>query len=126
MGLYDRLQNTAQKLIKDKGQTVTLTHVDPGTYDPTTGGYSGGSTTTQYGYGAVIDWNANQIDGTLIKTGDRRLLLSPLNTAGAALTSPVLNDKITDAAGVVYTFVAPLNIVSPAGTPVLYDCNLRV
>jgi len=48
-----------------------------------------------------------------------------MNTAGAALTAPVLGDTVTDAASVVYTLVAPLKTISPAGTAVLYDCNLR-
>ncbi len=123
---YDEIADVAQDILEEMGQAVTLKHTDPGTYNPATGGYTGGSTITQYGYGAVVDWESRHIDGTLIKIGDRRLLLSPLNTAGAALTAPVLNDTVTDAAGVVYTMVVPLKIVSPGGTPVIYECNLRV
>ncbi len=125
MTFYPRMQQTSNRLLKGKGQTVTLTHTVPGTYDPTTGQITN-TTTTQTGTGAVIDWDARQVDGTLIKVGDRRLLLSPLNSSGAALTAPVLGDTVTDAAGVVYTLVAPLKTISPAGTAVLYDCNLRV
>lgn len=125
MTFYTRIQQTAFRLIKDKGQAVTLTHVTAGTYKPATGAVSSQVTTTQYGYGAVIDWDSKHIDGTLIKIGDKKLLLSPLNTAGAALTAPVLNDTITDAAGKVYTLVAPLNTISPAGTALLYECNMR-
>lgn len=124
MSFYPRMQKTANKLLLGKGQTVTITHVVPGVYDPATGGVTN-TETTQTGTGAVIEWDARQIDGTLVRVGDRRLLLSPLNTAGAALTAPVLGDTVTDAAGVVYTLVAPLKTVSPAGTAVLYDCNMR-
>ena len=73
----------------------------------------------------MTEWDSRQIDGSLIKIGDRHLLLSPLNTAGAALTAPVLGDTITDAAGVIYTLTAPLKILAPAGVAVLYDVNLR-
>ena len=124
MTFYQRMQKTSNRLLIGKGQAVTITHVVPGTYDPATGGVTN-TETTQKGTGAVVDWNANQIDGTLIQAGDKQLLLSPLNTAGAALTAPVLGDTVTDAASVVYTLVAPLKTVSPAGTPVLYDCNMR-
>jgi len=123
-GFYARVQATANRLLKGKGQPVTLTHTVPGTYDPATGQVAN-TTTTQTGTGAVIEWDARQVDGTLIKIGDKRLLLSPLNTAGAALTAPALGDTLTDAAGVVYTQVAPLKEVNPAGTACLYDCNLR-
>ena len=118
------MQKTANRMLVGKGQTVTITHVVPGVYDPATGLVTN-TTTVQTGTGAIMDWNARQIDGSLIKIGDRQLLLSPLNTAGAALMAPALGDTVTDAAGVVYTLVAPLKVLSPAGTVVLYDCNMR-
>ena len=118
------MQKTSNKLLLGKGQTVTITHVVPGTYDPATGGVTN-TTTTQTGTGAVMDWDARQVDGTLIKIGDKKLLLSPLNTAGTVLTAPVLGDTVTDAAGTVYTLVAPLSTLSPSGTAVLYTCNMR-
>ena len=124
MTFYSRMQKTANKLLLGKGQAVTLTHVVPGTYDPATGGVTN-TTTTQTGTGAIVEWDARQVDGTLIKIGDKKLLLSPLNTAGTVLTAPVLGDTVTDAAGTVYTLVAPLNTLSPSGTAVLYDCNMR-
>ncbi len=125
MSFYTRLQKTADKLFKSKGQTVTITRQSAGSYNPATGAATV-TTTTQTGVGVIFDYGLKQIDGTLIKVGDRRLLLSPLNTSGAALTAPALGDTVTDAAGVVYTLVEPLKTVSPAGTAVLYDCNLRV
>lgn len=121
---YIKTRNTANSLVKKFGQAVTITHVIQGSYDPATGGMTNTSS-TQYGTGAMTEWDSRQVDGALVRIGDRRLLLSPLNTAGVALTAPVLEDTVTDAAGVVYTLVAPLNILSPAGTIVLFDCNLR-
>ena len=120
---YSEIADVADEILEEFGQAVTLTHVEPGEYVPGEGITN--TTTIQTGTGAVIDWDARQVDGTLILIGDKRLLLSPLNTAGTVLTAPVLGDTITDAAGIVYTLVAPLKTVSPAGTAVLYDFNLR-
>lgn len=125
MTFYSRMQETANRLLVGKGQPVTITHVVPGAYSTVTGAVTNTST-TQYGYGAVVEWSARQIDGALIKSGDRRLLLSPLNSVGTSLTAPVLGDTVTDSAGVVYTLVDPLKIMAPAGTVVLFDCNMRV
>jgi hypothetical protein len=125
MTFYTRLQNTAQKLLKGKGQSITLTKVTAGTYNPATGAMTGTTTSTQTAYGAIFDYGAKQIDGTLIKAGDKQLLLSAFKTDGTALTAPVLGDTVT-ISSIVYTLVEPLKTISPAGTVVLYDVNLRV
>ena len=123
-GFYSKMALTANRLLQGKGQGVTLTHIVQGEYDPATGGVAN-TETTQYGTGAVVAWNNNQVDGSIIKSTDKLLLLSPINTDGAFLTAPVLNDKITDAAGTTYTMVEPFSRVAPAGTVVLYKINLR-
>jgi len=124
MTFYTRLQNTAQKLLKGKGQTLTLTKVTAGTYNPATGAMTGTTTSTQTAYGAVFDYGTKQIDGTLIKAGDKQLLLSAFKTDGTALTAPVLGDTVS-IGGVVYTLVEPLKTVGPAGITVIYEANLR-
>ena len=117
------MQKTSNRLLVSKGQSVTLKHTVVGEYVPGSGVET--STTTQYGTGAVTEWDSRQVDGTLIMTGDKRLLLSPLNTSGVALTAPVLGDTVTDAASKVYTLTVPLETLNPAGTAVLYTCNMR-
>lgn len=124
MTFYARLQATANRLLKGKGQSLTLTKVTAGTYNPATGGFTGAGTSTQTAYGAIFDYGTKQIDGTLIKAGDKQLLLSAFNTDGAALTAPVLGDTVT-ISSVVYTLVEPLKTVGPAGITVIYECNLR-
>lgn len=123
MDFYTRMQATANRLLKGKGQVITLTRQTSGAYDPATGAATV-TTTTQNGYGAIFDYGNKNIDGTLIKQGDKQLLLSAVNAAGTALTAPALNDTVT-IGGVVYTFVQPLKTIAPAGTTVLFDCNLR-
>jgi len=122
---YSRMQTTADRLLKGKGQAITITRQISGAYDPATGGATV-TTTTQTGWGAIFDYGNKNIDGTLIKQGDRQLLLSAVNAAGTALTAPALNDTVTDKNGIVYTIVNPLKTIAPAGTTVLFDCNLRV
>lgn len=122
---YSKMTDTANRLLLGKGQPVVITHTVIGEYDPETGLVENTESSVT-GVGAIIEWDARQVDGTLIKIGDRRMLLSALNGAGGDLTPPVLGDTVTDEAGVVYTLVAPLKMISPAGTTVLYDCNMRV
>jgi len=123
MTFYARMQTTANRLLFGKGQQVSISHVIPGTYDPTTGGLTGGSTSVQTGTGAVFEYGNKNIDGTLIKVGDKQLLLSALKTDGTELVPPVVNDTVT-IGGTVYT-ITQIKPLSPAGTIVLFDANLR-
>ena len=118
MGFYERMAAMTDRLLKDKGQAVTITRRTAGTYDTATGAATV-TTTTKTGYAAIMDHSSNNIDGTLIKSGDKKLLLSP-----AGISAPVLNDTVT-VGGVIYTVVEPLKTVSPAGTVVMYELNLR-
>lgn len=118
MGFYARMQATANKLLKGKGQAVTITHTTQGSYDPATGAITNTSS-TQSGYGATFEYSTQAVDGTLIVAGDKKLLLSALNAAGTILTAPSIGDTLS--IGGTITSVKPL---SPAGTTVLYECNL--
>jgi hypothetical protein len=123
MEFYSKMQATANRLLKGKGQEITLTRQAAGAYDPATG-TAAVTTTTQTAYGAMFEYGDKNIDGVLIKEGDKQLLLSALNSAGTALVAPQLNDTVTINT-VVYTVVR-IKPLSPAGTTVLFDCTIRV
>jgi len=118
---YSKIAKTANRLIGNFGQSLAIAHVVAGEYVPGTGITN--TITYQYGSGTIADWNINQIDGTLINVGDKRLLLSPLDTDGLTLTAPSLGDTVI-VDDILYTLIAPLKTISPADTPVLFDCNM--
>ena len=122
MEFYARMQATANKLLKGKGQVVTLSRQTAGEYNPETG-ITPVVVTTQTGTGAIFDYADQNIDGVLILSGDKQLLLSAVNSTGTALTAPLVNDTVT-AGGMVRT-ITRIKALSPAGTTVLFDCNLR-
>ncbi len=123
MSFYTKMRMTAYKLLKGKGQLMTLTRQSAGTYGVSNATASI-STSTQTVYGAVFPYADKNIDGTLIKAGDKQLLMAAINAAGGALTPPVLNDTVT-IDSVVYT-ITQVKPLSPAGITVIYDCNIRV
>lgn len=118
MNFYERMAATTNKILQSKGQAITLTRQTIGDYSVATSSASI-TETTQTGYGVLLDHGDKEIDGTLIKFGDKRLLLTAIG-----ITAPVLGDKIT-VDSVTYTIVPPLKTVKPAGTTILYDLNLR-
>ncbi len=107
-----------------KGQAVTLTRQVTGGYN-LANGTDTLTTTTQTGSGVDMDYSSRAIDGDLVKAGDRKLLLSPLNSAGAALTAPVADETtVTLADGSVWT-VKRVETLAPAGTVILFTLQLR-
>lgn len=105
-----------------KGQAFTLTHSTLGTYDPATGTTSIVNT-TQTGCGIVEAYKAFQIDGTLIKAGDQRVMLAALTTAGAALTKPEPDDTIL--IGAKTWTIKAVEPFEPAGLAIFYYLQIR-
>lgn len=112
------------------GQVIVLSRTTTGAYDTSTG-KPGVTSTTQTGSGVVLEYSTftragvQNTPGSLIQAGDRQLLLSPVDANGQPLNPPpAVDDLVTLADGTTYTVTsaAPL---SPAGTPIYFDCNLR-
>lgn len=136
MTTYDvRAKATAARMLGlvangGKGQVVTLTREAAGVYNPATGA-AAITPTTQTGSGVVFEYpitirsrgGSRDEPNTLILAGDKQLLLSALNTTGGTITRPQAGDRAT-IAGVVYTITA-VGPLSPAGTDVYYECNIR-
>lgn len=115
----------AYDMIAAKGQTVTLTRRASGAYNSATG-TAAITTSTQTGKGVILDFGAGlrKLAGANIAAADRQCILGALNTSGAALTRPAVDDTLTDAAGNVFTVTA-VSELSPAGTDIIYDLTVR-
>lgn len=112
---YARARATAERLIANFGQSATLTKTanTSTAYNPTR---------TATGYtciAAVLDFRNSEIDGTLIKQGDKKAYVS---TRGLAV-SPAVHDTLT-IGGEVHAIltVTPL---APAGTVVYWEVQAR-
>lgn len=100
-----------------KGQLVTLT----------TGAV------VKRGSGVLESYSAHSIDGSLIKSGDRKFLLSALEfTSTGALLSPVtalaeptIDETVLTFGGGAKWRVKQCDPLSPAGLAILYTLQLR-
>lgn len=73
---------------------ATLVKITPGTRTP--GAVTGGTNPTKTSYtasGFVDDFLNSEIDGTLVVTGDRKIMLYGATIAGGAV--PTSNDEVT-------------------------------
>jgi hypothetical protein len=114
---YAEIADVALDLLTEFGQTVVFTRVTGATYSTATGGYTGGTTTTVTGKGAGFDFDKKEIDGIHVIKGDMRMIFY-------ATTAPLAGDTCV-VGGVSYRCVS-VEAISPGGTAVLYDAQLRV
>jgi len=96
--IYDEAKAVAAEMLAPRsmggnGLELSLVRVTIGDYDPETG--STPDTTTQYdGSGFRDTYKQSDIDGSRIKQGDVKLLVSPVLLTGADMPKPVSQDKI--------------------------------
>ena len=121
MALYDEMAVMALEMITEFGQPLIISRKAPGEYDPETGGDTPGATIEQIAQGILLDFTGKEFqNNSLIKQGDKKLKI-----AAQGLTwVPGLLDKVV-AQGCTWSIVPPLKEVNPAGTPVLYELQVR-
>ncbi|MDN2710605.1 hypothetical protein O0880_14360 [Janthinobacterium sp. SUN118] len=119
---YAKTAARADASLRRKGGIVVLRQVVTAEYDPDLG--AAPSTTTDYeGTGVKINYEAENIDGTLILAGDQQLLLSPLQRNGTPMPAPTAADLVLFG-GASYTAKA-VETTAPVDVAVLYTLQLR-
>jgi hypothetical protein len=121
MAFYDEMAVMALEMITEFGQPVTISKMEPGEYDPETGGESPGVTIEQTAQGILLDFTGQEFqNNSLIKQGDKKLKIAAQGLAWV----PGLLDKVV-AQGRTWAIVPPLKEINPAGTPILYELQVR-
>ena len=118
MTFYSDMADTADELIAEFGQAVTLKVSAGTTYDPETGS-SVVTYTDQSGHGCVVEFDKKLIDGTKVRVGDKLVLLSPIG-----ITEPKDGDQLVIGAE-TWQLVPPVTVTAPAGVAVLYEVQVR-
>ena len=96
--IYDRSRALAVLMLAPrskggKGLELMLERTIEGEYDPVTGGSE--SVTTEFHGSAFRDsYQQDDIDGTYIKQGDAKLLVSPEQINGADMPTPETQDRL--------------------------------
>jgi hypothetical protein len=117
MSFYGNMAVTTQRMIADKGRSVTLRR-SANTYNPATDTYTASS--TDFTVKAVFtEFRQSEIDATLIKRGDKKLLIAAADLSSA----PEPNDIIID--GSTQYRVIDLMSVEPGDAAILYKVQVR-
>ena len=113
---YVKMQATASRLLKKFGQSITIRVLTGETLDLSTQSKVSTYTDTT-GNGVTLNFNNNEIDGSLILTTDIKLVIENLDI------EPIIN-SITTIDSVTYR-VSSVNPVNPEGTNIVYKIGLR-
>jgi len=123
MTFYSNMQGVALRLIDKFGQTITLRDTVPGEYDPVTGGSMAETIVDQPAQAILQDYALQQsgmtyAEGTVIKQGDKKILVAAQGLTPPTLTTTVIAD------GATWTIVN-IKEINPAGTPLVYEIQGR-
>lgn len=102
-------------LMEDSGSDLTLTRQVPGAYNPNTGAMAATSPTTYTIRGVFINYTDANVDGTVVRMGDRRLLIE---AKGATIT-PGEGDRVSGLQ------VIDVRTIAPNGIPIAWACQMR-
>jgi len=114
---YKTLQKTATSLITNFGAAATITRDEGRRFDPASGKYFTGLTSTYALKGVRAQFNVMEAASNNVQDSDVRILVQ------SGVTVPLINDSLTFDS-IVYR-VMGVKTESPSGTDVFYDLHCR-
>ncbi|MBK5541509.1 hypothetical protein JFV28_20425 [Pseudomonas sp. TH05] len=121
MSFYQEMAVVALDMITEFGQPVTIRDIIKGEYDPDTSTTSPDSVVERIAQGILLDFTGQEFHtNTLIKVGDKKLKIA---AAGLGPAPSLLSKVVVQ--GKAWTIIPPLKEINPAGTPILYEFQLR-
>lgn len=115
---YARLKNRGTMMIKKYGYTLSLIRPAKSGIDPNTGDRLADAAPLIFTVtGIDQQYKQSEIDGTLVQTGDKKILLT-------AETAPEQGDHLTD--GVSRWDIITITPVKPASEVLLYSLQVRL
>lgn len=127
MSDYAQDAHDADAAFREDGQLITLTLKQPGTY--VGGAVVPGVPVIKSAWGietgvTAHDLGVGTVNGTLIKSGDRKLLLSAFADDGTPLPTPKVDD-LAMAGGQSY-LIKNIDKVAPGGVVVMWPLVARI
>lgn len=121
MAFYDEMAVMALEMITEFGQPVTIRDIVKGEYDPDTSMTPPDSVVERTAQGILLDFTGQEFQtNSLIKVGDKKLKIA---AAGLGLAPSLLSKVVVQ--GKTWTIIPPLKEINPAGTPILYELQVR-
>lgn len=124
MGFYEELRDgTAGPLIAQFGQSAQIRRVTAGAYNPTTGSRAASTSVDHSCYLVISEYHEKTIDGTIVKQGDKKALISAQNLS---IVPKILDTVIlADGTWVIPDSLGAVKPIAPAGINVAFEVRLR-
>lgn len=127
---YAKFRSLAERLIEENGRTLLLVRRDQGNpADPAKPWRDSteAATITVTVLGIVIDFEKEDFDGSLVRRGDKRILIadkSVIDEGGGAGNLQIEDyDHILD--GTTRWKILSVNLIEPGDTRIMYDLQVR-
>jgi hypothetical protein len=105
--------------IQQFGMPMTLSTETAGVYDPATGVISNPTKVESPVSGLIMEYDSKDIDGSVIKIGDKKVLMT------ASDTTPEPTSDYTLTMGDKDWAVINCNPIAPAGLAIVYEVQVR-
>lgn len=127
---YANFRTLAERLIEENGRNITLVRRDQGNPVDSAKPWrdsTEAATITFIVKGVIIDFDKEDIDGSLVRRGDKRVLISDKSVSdeGGSAANLIIEDydHILDA-GVRWK-IKEVNLIEPGDTRIMYDLQIR-
>jgi hypothetical protein len=115
--------HSLQRILDNHGENLTLTYKTLGTYDPATGGLTGGTAVPKIVKCYLCNYGLSDMDGINLIFGDRKALMSPVDASGNTLEEPEVGDEVSGSGDKV-SIISVQKIYS-AGVVMCYIMQVR-
>lgn len=113
---YSRAATSSLRLLERYGRKALLRRTKTGEYDPATGKTSQKSVDHE-AICVFLGYQQRDIDGTVIRAGDQRVLMAPNAPRPITGDAVVIDDQVLG--------VVAVEVVEPAGVALLYKIQVR-
>jgi hypothetical protein len=120
---YSKLQQKVYAKGQKFGSYAYVTVTTRGDYNSATDAYATGSVATYTQHVIVTDFQQKEIDGTLIKPGDKKVLLPAYGLPRLDQLDETQSWKLTQGGKDLEAIM--LNALVPGGTVVMYEVQVR-
>jgi len=127
---YTSFRNLAERLIEDNGRSLSLVRRDQGNpTDPAKPwrGSTEAAEVTVAVTGVVIEFEKEDFDGTLVRRGDKRILIADKSVIDEGTASANLKiedyDHVLD--GLIRWKIITAVLIEPGDTRIMFDLHVR-